>query len=356
MKSWYIRELWNKKSEEWLSKAYDSFGTLRGFRVKDINDEIETFFKPFLCKDTLENSWYNEYIAGNDDLVQKFESISKTKISVEKVRFYPKILKYIVCILVGGFVCFLAVVFHASVLCLLLTTIGLGGFAYMFTSFCVSESNEPKASDLGSSIRNRLYEIRETMSNTFHSETLTTPEIIAKMPGEGSYAEKLYTLLTTDIQYRTGDFTQNDLKEGMAVAEEYMYGWSKPRFIINHNTKCAYEFMDSDQTLLTVTQDDIDWDSIKKLPDYALNVAKNLSGHFPTIIHDFNNGVAGVRWELHPSGYYYMDEDGFGMTGDVEMEVWGAIDTQGKVVEKFSAPPSYIEDVLKHLRFNGEEV
>ena len=56
----------------------------------------------------------------------------------------------------------------------------------------------------------------------------------------------------------------------MAVINETMWGWWNPHYLFNHNTKCAYEFIDGNQCLLTVTEDDIDWDSLKDLPEDAI--------------------------------------------------------------------------------------
>lgn len=46
--------------------------------------------------------------------------------------------------------------------------------------------------------------------------------------------------------------------------------------------------------------------------------------------------MAEVRWQLNPDGMYYRDEDGFGMTDDEEINLYGAIDRKGKVVKKFT--------------------
>lgn len=50
----------------------------------------------------------------------------------------------------------------------------------------------------------------------------------------------------------------------------------------------------------------------------------------------YKNGVAEVEWQLNPDGMYYRDEDGFGMTDDEEIKLYGAIDRKGKVVKKFT--------------------
>lgn len=147
-------------------------------------------------------------------------------------------------------------------------------------------------------------------------------------------ADSLYRLLTSE-KYAEHPYETNDLGEGMAVVEEVMNGWWKPRFLINHNTKCAYEFMNEAQVLTTVTKDDIDWESLQGLPDAAVEMAQRLSFHFPSFIRRFENGVAEVSWQLCPEGRYYMDEDGYGMTDDEEIEIYGYIDQNAKVVVKF---------------------
>jgi hypothetical protein len=146
--------------------------------------------------------------------------------------------------------------------------------------------------------------------------------------------KKLYELLNTE-DYKHGLYKTSDLGEGMSVTYESMWGWWKPRYLVNHNTKCAYEFIDKDQLLATVTEEDIDWDSLKDLPEKVQGRARALSFHFPSFIREFKNGVAEVSWQLNPDGRYYMDEDGFGMTDDEEIEIYGFIDQNAKVVVKF---------------------
>lgn len=74
---------------------------------------------------------------------------------------------------------------------------------------------------------------------------------------------------------------------------------------------------------------------MKGLSDDCLRRAHNRDAHFPTQIRGFENGVAEVSWQLNPDGRYYMDEDGYGMTDDEEVEIYGFIDRQGRLVVKF---------------------
>lgn len=163
---------------------------------------------------------------------------------------------------------------------------------------------------------------------------------------------KLYKLLQAD-EYKGSRYKTEDLNEGMAVIKESMWGWWKPHYLINHNSQCAYEFIDGMQVLQTVTEDDIDWDSLKGLPRDAQNRARGLSFHFPSFIRGFKNGVARVDWQLNPDGRYYMDEDGYGMTNDEEIEIHGFIDQNAKVVSKFRKVTAY--DEFEAMRKEAEE-
>ena len=55
--------------------------------------------------------------------------------------------------------------------------------------------------------------------------------------------------------------------------------------------------------------------------------------------------MAEVSWQLNPDGRYYMDDDGFGMTSDEEITVYGFIDTKMNVLVKFQ----YIDKDWKRL-------
>ena len=149
----------------------------------------------------------------------------------------------------------------------------------------------------------------------------------------------LYGILNTD-RYRTYPAKTEDWGDGMSIVSEVIGSYWKPRFLMDNNTKCAYEFMDRDEMLVTVSQNDIDWDSLQSLPQKAIQRARRLSFHYPSFISLFKNGVAEVDWQLNPDGRYYMDDDGFGMTDDKEINIYGFIDKTGTVVVKFQAVDS----------------
>lgn len=177
---------------------------------------------------------------------------------------------------------------------------------------------------------------------------------ISKMLGIERPEQKLYRVLNTD-EYKVRPYEYSDRGEGMGVIGETMWGWWKHRYLLNHNAKCAYEFMDKNQRLCTITEDDIDWESLKELPEDALGRARALSFHFPSFIRKFKNGVAEVSWQINPDGRYYMDEDGYGMTDDEEITIYGFIDKNAKVLVKFrNINENYSE--LEKMRKEAEEI
>ena len=146
----------------------------------------------------------------------------------------------------------------------------------------------------------------------------------------------LYQNLTSP-QYKTRPYYQSDLGEDMILVSQVICDYIKPRYLMDCRTKRAVEFMDKAQRLLTVTDDDIDWHSLKRVKDEdAIDVARFRLFIYPGDISRYVNGMAKVRWEINPDGRFYCDEDGFGMTGDVEINLYGVIDRKGKVVKKFT--------------------
>lgn len=150
-----------------------------------------------------------------------------------------------------------------------------------------------------------------------------------------SEEEKLYRELCLS-QYQGLPLVQNDLGEDMVLVTQVIGRYWKPRYLMDKEARCAYEFMSIDEVLQIVTDEDIDWDSLKGLPQDAFDRAKAHSFHFPGHVYQYKNGVAEVEWQLNPDGMYYRDEDGFGMTDDEEINLYGSIDKKGKVVKKFT--------------------
>lgn len=167
----------------------------------------------------------------------------------------------------------------------------------------------------------------------------------------GSYEEKLYRVLMS-TEYQTGNYRREDLGENMEVVNTLMVDYWKPRFLLDHDTKCAYEFMTVRAHLVGVEDSDIDWDSLKTLPEDYLDKVKSRNAIFPSFIYNFKNSVAEVCWQLNPDGRYWMDEDGYGMTPDVEFNIYGFIDRTGKVIVPYQAIKD--DNQLNRMRTTAE--
>ena len=125
------------------------------------------------------------------------------------------------------------------------------------------------------------------------------------------------------------------LSEDMAIVKETINGWWKPRYLLDCRAKEAYEFLDRFQHFVQFGPDDVDWSTVIGVPKDALERARSGNAIFPIHIYCFKEGRAEVSWQINPDGLYYSDDDGFGMTDDEEITLYGEIDRSGRIVKKF---------------------
>lgn len=159
---------------------------------------------------------------------------------------------------------------------------------------------------------------------------------------EETAANVLYGTLSVDM-FTQYPYEKQSLGEEMYVIKAVIGEYWKPCFLVDEKNKSAVKFMNFSTVLQTVTVNDIDWDSLQGLPEKAILRAQTLNALFPTFIGKYNKGVALVDWQLNPDGRYYMDEDGFGMTDDEEISIYGYIDREGKPLVKFKAISDFKE-------------
>lgn len=176
---------------------------------------------------------------------------------------------------------------------------------------------------------------------------------INRMANEpGTYEEKLYRILKSP-KYSKGIYKTSDLDEGMSIVDEVINGWWKPRFLLNNEKETAYEVMTGTQVIMLAEADDIEWESLANLPEKAIITAQMYSFMYPSFVTRFKNGVSLVTWQLNPDGRYYMDDDGYGMTSDEEIEIYGFIDKEANVIIKFQAVE---KRTLPKLRAKAEQI
>ena len=151
---------------------------------------------------------------------------------------------------------------------------------------------------------------------------------------EKRYDEKLYIGLSA-MELTQGGYSVDKLGEDMSVVEQSIWGRRKQRYLIDNKNGRAYEIINGDMNFVNFTTDDVNWESLAKLPEKAKSRAQWMSAQFPTLIHGFRNGVAEVSWQLNPDYSFYVDDDGLGVTSDEEITVYGFIDSQMNVLVKF---------------------
>lgn len=168
-------------------------------------------------------------------------------------------------------------------------------------------------------------------------------------------SQKLYKKLCGNT-YSRYPYKKSELGEDVWVVEQVIGEYWKPRYLMDERAKTAVEFMSSGMVLQTVSADDIDWPSLEDLPQKAIRQARLLFAAYPTFVRTYKDGVAAVDWELNPDGQYYMDEDGYGMTDDDEITIYGYVDRNGKPLIKFRTIKNYCElkEMEKEARRNLE--
>ncbi len=163
-------------------------------------------------------------------------------------------------------------------------------------------------------------------------------------------AESLYTELKERIS-RDNGYAVKEWEDGTIRLEVLWGRWWKLRYILDETNHRAYEIIDSDSCFVHFSEEDIDWDSLQGLSKSAIDRAKKRYASFPFHIGTFENDVAEVSWQLNPDGMYYMDDDGYGMTDDEEITVYGFIDRQMNVLARFR----YVGKSWEYLKIMRKE-
>ena len=156
----YFSRLWSQKSAEWISRAITDIENYQRIDTNYLNGEIEFFFKKFSYEDTMEGEWYRENINTDDTKKAKFESITKAAtITVDKVSFLPKGLKYSVALIFAIVALVIALCVGTTAIRALLIGAFIGIMAYYFVGNFQNRANKRKAKELTDNIKSQLDEI-----------------------------------------------------------------------------------------------------------------------------------------------------------------------------------------------------
>ena len=84
-----------------------------------------------------------------------------------------------------------------------------------------------------------------------------TKKVDALNAPEKSIDEKLYMVLSA-MDFTRNGYRVDELGEGMSVIEQVIWGWWKPRYLIDNKNCRAYEIMDGNMNFVNFTTNDID--------------------------------------------------------------------------------------------------
>jgi len=141
------------------------------------------------------------------------------------------------------------------------------------------------------------------------------------LPPEELYKELSYTTYGHKPYIRFCSGKQIETIGQRVYSDKYMQ-----RFIVDHQTQCAYEFADHQLHLRHVTADDIDWAQLRgELDIHTIHVAKHYQILFHSFIHTFQDGKALFEWQLHPDS----------------TRLYGLINTQGQLLTKITTVDAF---------------
>lgn len=144
-------------------------------------------------------------------------------------------------------------------------------------------------------------------------------------------AGELYRKLSADFRAEA-KYRFLELGEGMLQGRDKN---SPATFLINTNTKEAWELRSADNHLSCWDESALDKATISSLPKSVSGLARCLYTPYDFNVWNFDEGVAIVEWTLQLDGCYDRDEDGFGGTNDREIILYAYIDTRANILIPF---------------------
>lgn len=115
-----------------------------------------------------------------------------------------------------------------------------------------------------------------------------------------------------------------------------MLNGSSASYLLNEETQEAWEIISPDGKLSLWATTAVNQSAIADLPEDARLTAEMMRAPYFFGIYDcFKDGVACYMWTLQPDGRYYADEDGFGMTNDVEINLYGFLCKSAEILIPF---------------------
>lgn len=127
----------------------------------------------------------------------------------------------------------------------------------------------------------------------------------------------------------------DDVCERMRVLFQKIGDGYQPRFVLNYNDYTAWEFVGTDQRLLNVEDEDIEWGTLNELPESALRLVREHKAVFLVDIEDFCDGVSRVSWQLTPDEGTEQERCRHGNACVKALKIYGYVNAHGQIVGKF---------------------
>ena len=145
-------------------------------------------------------------------------------------------------------------------------------------------------------------------------------------------------------------FDIEDLNENM---KSYSFKVGKMLYLVNTKLKKAYKLINMDGYLL-FNDDCFDYSKIEN-KCIEEEVEKDIDIHSKKVdygfycVYNYKDGMSLWKWLFYPDGVYLADEDGFGVKPNNEIDFYGIISSEGKVVVPFQPVSSSYEGIFALL-------
>ncbi len=134
-----------------------------------------------------------------------------------------------------------------------------------------------------------------------------------------------------------------NLGEGMVL---YRHQDTHEMLLLNRTTGDKIKLVDDFGDIIHITLQDINFERVNQL-ESNWN-AEKLWARYYYGVEPYQDGVAMVTWTLYPDGRYFADEDGFGGEDGLEVNIYGFMDKEGKMVIPFRDMESHEFEMWRH--------
>lgn len=166
------------------------------------------------------------------------------------------------------------------------------------------------------------------------------------------FNSRTYEVLKGIIRKKPSAFSIFEKKENMQLVVRKK---SNNCYLVDKTNKKAIELVDTNNNIVGFTTNDINSKILAYSGNEHMEAIKNLRAAYGLIISDFNEGIATIEWLLEKAGYFPFDEDGFGFEEWPSYSLFGKIDKEANVIQKFICS-NYEERIIDIIDIIAKEL